>query len=276
MAHLRPGDRVAIEDPGYPAVHDLLLALGLVPDPLPIDDRGILPDALEGALRRLAAVVITPRAQNPTGAALDEGRAGELREVLAERPDVLVIEDDHAGPVAGMPARTLSGDPLERWATVRSVSKSLGPDLRLAVMAGDPVTISRVEGRQQLGVGWVSHVLQGLVVELWRDRSVQHLMERAAAAYARRRGALVDALFERGVQAHGRSGMNVWVPVTDEAAAARRLLDRGWAVSTGERFRFHSGPALRVSIGTLDPGDAVSLADALTRPPEARTRTRSA
>jgi DNA-binding transcriptional MocR family regulator len=187
-----------------------------------------------------------------------------------------VIEDDHAGPVAGQPARTVSGEPLERWATVRSVSKSLGPDLRLAVVAGDPVTISRVEGRQQLGAGWVSHLLQGLVVELWRDPSVQALMERAAAIYGQRRDALVDALSERGVRAHGRSGLNVWVPVPDEGAAVRRLLDAGWAVSAGERFRFRSDPAIRVSIGALEPHEAVRLADALTQPREAQARTRSA
>jgi DNA-binding transcriptional MocR family regulator len=275
MAHLRPGDRVAIEDPGYPAIHDLLLALGLTPEPLPIDDRGYLPDGLQGALHRLAAVVLTPRAQNPMGAALDDARARELRQVLDGRPDLLVIEDDHAGPVAGQPARTIGGGPLERWATVRSVSKSLGPDLRLAVMAGDPVTISRVEGRQRLGAGWVSHILQGLAVELWRDGSVRHLMEHAAGVYGRRRAALVDALSERGLRAHGRSGLNVWVPVPDEAAALRRLLDAGWAVSAGQRFRFRSGPAIRVSTAVLEPDDAVRLADALTRPREISARTRS-
>jgi DNA-binding transcriptional MocR family regulator len=276
MAHLRPGDRVAVEDPGYPAVRDLLLALGLVPEPLPIDERGFLPEDLEAALRRLSAVILTPRAQNPTGSALDAARAGELREVLAERPDVLVIEDDHAGPVAGVPARTVCGDPLERWAVVRSVSKSLGPDLRLAVMAGDPVTVSRVEGRQQLGVGWVSHLLQELVVELWRDRQVQRLLERASAVYGRRRGALVSALAERGVAATGGSGLTVWVPVPDERAAVRRLLDAGWAVSAGERFRLRSGPAIRVSVGELDPPDAARLADALTQPAGVRARTRTA
>jgi len=273
MAHLRPGDRVAMEDPGYSAVHDLLLALGLVPEPLPIDDLGLLPDALEGALRRLAAVIITPRAQNPMGAALDDERARDLREVLADGPDLLVIEDDHAGPVAGVPAGTITGEPLERWATVRSVSKSLGPDLRLAVMAGDPVTISRVEGRQRLGAGWVSHVLQDLVVELWRDRSVQSLLDRAAAVYGRRRRALIDALRERGLPAQGRSGLTVWVPVPDEGAAVRRLMDAGWAVSAGQRFRFRSGPAIRISVGALDPSDAVRLAGALTQPRESRTRS---
>jgi DNA-binding transcriptional MocR family regulator len=275
-AHLRPGDRVAVEDPGYSAVFDLLLALGLVPHPLPVDDHGILPDELEAALRgQVAALVVTPRAQNPTGAALDETRARELREVLADRPDVLVIEDDHAGPVAGARARTLCADGPDRWAVIRSFSKSLGPDLRLALMAGDPVTISRVEGRQQLGAGWVSHVLQGLTLALWRDPVVQRLMAEAAAAYAERRRALLDALAAHEVRAMARSGFNVWVPVPDEEAALRRLLDAGWAASAGERFRLRSGPAVRLSIGRLRPEEAPAVAEALAIPSRRPARTRS-
>ncbi len=275
-AHLRPGDRVGVEDPGYPPVFDLLLALGLVPQPLRGDDRGVLQDELESALRGpLAALVLTPRAQNPTGSALDEGRAAELREVLAERPDVLVIEDDHAGPVAGAPACTVCRDAPDRWAVIRSFSKSLGPDLRLALMAGDPVTISRVQGRQQLGTGWVSHVLQGLAVVLWQDLEVQALMTAAAAAYAERRRALLEALAAHEVPARGRSGLNVWVPVADEQVALRRLLDAGWAAAAGERFRLRSGPAVRLSIGRLPAVEAPAVAAALAPLAGGPARTRS-
>jgi DNA-binding transcriptional MocR family regulator len=277
MAHLRPGDRVGVEDPGYPPVFDLLLALGLVPLPLPVDERGILPDDLEAAMHGpLAALVLTPRAQNPTGAALDEPRARELRELLAERPDVLVVEDDHAGPVAGAAARTVCRDGPDRWAVIRSFSKALGPDLRLALMAGDSVTISRVEGRQQLGAGWVSHVLQGLVLGLWRDREVQRLMAAAAAAYAERRRALLDALAAHEIPARGGSGLNVWVPVADEQVALRRLLDGGWAGAAGERFRIRSEPAVRLSIGRLLPEEAPAVAETLAAPSRPVARTRSA
>jgi DNA-binding transcriptional MocR family regulator len=275
-AHLRAGDRVAVEDPGYPPVFDLLLALGLTPVPLAVDDRGISPDDLEAAARgALAALVLTPRAQNPTGAALDTERAREVREVLERHPEVLVIEDDHAGPVSGVPAYSVCGGAIDRWVVVRSFSKSLGPDLRLALMAGDPVTISRVEGRQQLGVGWVSHVLQRLVVALWEDRDVQRLMSAAAAAYTARRNALLEALAAHGLPAHGRSGLNVWVPVADEQVALRRLLDAGWAASAGERFRIRSGPAVRLSIGRLPVEEVPAVAAALAAPPPRPVRTRT-
>lgn len=277
VARLKPGDRVAVEDPGYPPIHDLLLTLGLVPEPLPIDDRGYRPEALERALRRpLAAVISTPRAQNPTGAAMDEQRARELRHLLAGRPGVLVVEEDHAGPVAGAALASLCTSPPERWAFVRSVTKSLGPDLRLAVLAGDRQTISGVEARQQLGTGWVSHLLQELVVKLWTDPEVGGLLRRAAEAYAERRAALIWALAELGVAAQGRSGFNVWIPVPDEQVAVSRLLDAGWAVAAGERFRHLSPPAIRVSVGTLVPAEAARLARALAQAGERPARTRSA
>src|SRR5207249_11864827 len=72
QAHLRPGDRVALEDPGYVAVFDLAAALGLVVEPVAVDDAGMIPDELAHALRAgVEAVILTPRAQNPTEAAPD-------------------------------------------------------------------------------------------------------------------------------------------------------------------------------------------------------------
>jgi DNA-binding transcriptional MocR family regulator len=258
-AWLRPGDRVAVEDPGYPAVLDLLSAMDLAALPMTLDERGVTPAALQGALARgCQAVLFTPRAQAPTGAAWDAERASELAALLSGRPDVGVISDDHAGPVSGAAAHTAGG--TQRWAAVRSVSKSLGPDLRLAVVAGDAVTISRVEGRQALGTGWVSGVLQEIVAELWSDPATGRLMERAAAAYAQRRGYLIDALAACGVPATGRSGLAVWVPVADEPAVTGALLERGWAVAPGERFRIASPPAIRIGTGTLAGGEALRLA----------------
>jgi DNA-binding transcriptional MocR family regulator len=265
QAHLRPGDRVAVEDPGYLAVFDLLAALGLIAEPVAVDDAGPLPDALAHALRAgVEAVILTPRAQNPTGAALDDARARALRAVLTRHPGVLVVEDDHAGPVSGAPAISVCGG-RERWALVRSVSKSLGPDLRLAVLAGDAATVARVEGRQNVGAGWVSHVLQDIVVALWKDPATERLLARAATTYAARREALLRALATEGIAAHGRSGLNVWIPVSEEAAVVAALADESWAVRAGERYRLRTGPAVRVTIATLAPRDAVRLAAVLAR-----------
>lgn len=263
--HLRPGDRIAVEDPCWTGTRDLLSARGLEAVGVPVDDRGLLPDALASALSdEVRAVLVTPRAHNPTGAAVDEARAAGLSAVLAAETDVLVIEDDHAGRVSGAPYHTVTAG-RRRWAVVRSVAKALGPDLRLAVVAGDRFTVSRVDGRQRLGPGWVSMILQRLVVALLTDPATSAALDHATATYARRRTALRDALGDEGIVATGRSGMNVWVPVTEEAPLVAGLQQVGWAVRAGEPFRLAAEPGLRITVSTLTPDDAVRLAADLAR-----------
>lgn len=263
-AHLRPGDRIGVEDPGFSNVLDLVAALGLEVVPVAIDDSGILPTALEASLDAgIAALIVTPRAQNPMGAALDAARVRALRRVLRTRPDLLVVEDDHAGAVAGAPVQTLWERGRERWAVVRSTSKMHGPDLRLAVLVGDPETMARVAGRQRIGFRWVSHLLQRIVFELESDAASRRRVQRAARAYTERREALVSALCARGIASHGRSGLNVWVPVPEEVPVVQSLAAAGFAVSAGERFRLRAGPAIRVTTATLSPARAPVLADAI-------------
>jgi len=277
QAHLRPGDRVAVEDPGYSEIFDLLSALSLRAEPVAIDDCGLIPEDLERVLKtRVAACIFTPRAQNPTGAALDERRARELQKLFDAYGEVLVIEDDYAGPIAGVPAFTVCHRKKERWAVVRSVSKSLGPDLRLAVVAGDATTIARVEGRQQLGAGWVSHLLQGVVEALWADPTTAEHLRAAAEAYTTRRTALIAALEHHGIPARGRSGLNVWVPVREEGGVVTSLAAAGWAVRGGERYRLKSPPAVRITAATLRRPEAARLAADFARSLRPERRTHSA
>ena len=106
-AWLRPGDRVAVEDPGYPPLLDLLTAMDLDVVPLALDELGARPDALTAIIADgCRAAVLVPRAQSPTGAAWDAERATALAGVLSSAQGFLVIEDDHAAEVAGAPAQT--------------------------------------------------------------------------------------------------------------------------------------------------------------------------
>jgi DNA-binding transcriptional MocR family regulator len=262
-AHLRPGDRVAVEDPGWANLLDLLAALGFSVEPVRVDDDGPVAIDMAQALRRGArAVVVTTRAQNPTGAAVSAARATELRQLLADHDDVLLIEDDHCAGIAGVPLHTLAGT-TQHWAFVRSAAKAYGPDLRLALLAGDNRTVERVHGRLRLGPGWVSHLLQDLAVGLWRDRAATRLVHKAEAVYTRNRTLLVAALADRGVRSYGRSGLNVWIPVPDETVAITRLLSAGWAAAPGTRFRIGTPPGMRITVANLDATDVDALADAV-------------
>lgn len=265
-AHLRPGDRIAVEDPGWGNLLDLIAALGLATEPVRVDDEGPDPDGVASALRRGAqALVVTSRAQNPTGAALTARRASALRRLLRTHPGTLLVEDDHAAEVAGVPVHPLCArtPPTSRWAHVRSLSKAYGPDLRVAVLAGDPLTVGRVRGRLRLGPGWVSHTLQHAAAWLWADPASGRVVHRAAERYAQRRGHLLAALAEHGITGHGRSGLNVWVPVPDETAAVTALLAAGWAVAPGSRFRLASGPGIRLTVAELPAAAVGRLAAAV-------------
>jgi DNA-binding transcriptional MocR family regulator len=268
---LAPSDRVLVEDPGHAVTFDLVAAMGYTAVPVPVDDLGILPAQLAAALAGGAgALIVTPRAQAATGAAWDAGRAAEIGTVLRRYPSLGVIEDDHAGPVSGVPAFSVSAT-RERWVTIRSVSKSLGPDLRLAVLAGDEATVARVAGRQALGTGWVSYQLQELVADLWSDPSAARALRSAAEVYAARGYALRSALRDHGIAVSGRSGFTCWVPVPDEDGVASSLASAGWAVAPGQRFRIAAPPGVRISFATLDQADAASFATDFARALRHRT-----
>jgi DNA-binding transcriptional MocR family regulator len=226
---------------------------------MPVDDDG--PERRRpagGAGRRGPAAIITPRAQNPTGAVLGASRLGAAQ-VLAGQPEVLVIEDDHAGPIAGATAHSVTHAHQARWAVVRSVAKMLGPDLRLATVAGDR------DGGLRRGATASRHRLGQPPAPAARRRAVAgprhpdaHRARRGHLHRPPRRAARRPAT--HGIDAHGASGLNVWVPVPEEDTAIAGLLARGWAVTAGERFRLRTHPALRVTTATLEPADARRLA----------------
>lgn len=263
VAHLRPGDKVAVEDPGWANLLDLVAALGFTPVPVPVDDEGPTEEGMRAALSAgVAGLVVTSRAQNPTGAVISARRAAVLRRLLSVYRQLLVLEDDHAAELAHDRAHPLVGS-SGAWAYIRSLSKPYGPDLRVAAVVGDDVTIARIEGRMRLGAGWVSTVLQRLVVALWQDPDATAAVDRARDVYAARREALRAALGD--LPARGVSGINVWLPVPDETSMVAGLREDGIAVAPGSMFRLLTPPAIRITTATLDPRDAGRVADAVMR-----------
>ncbi|TFH71909.1 aminotransferase class I/II-fold pyridoxal phosphate-dependent enzyme [Cellulomonas sp. HD19AZ1] len=272
---LAPGDLVALEDPCYLTSISTVRRAGYLPVPVTVDAEGMTVDGLRAALTAGArAVVCTPRAHNPTGASLSERRAAALRRVLAPHPNVLVVEDDHFSLLSRSPYRSVVGPRHARWAVVRSVSKFLGPDLRLAYVASDPETAERLAARLGPGTTWVSHLLQRTAAALLTDPATHDLLARARDRYAHRNAAFVDLLASRGLAATAPDGLNVWValpaPSSDVTA---RLMRRGWLARDGADFalerRVPRAPHLRLTVHDLDDDDAVRLADdlaAATRP----------
>ena len=81
------------------------------------------------------------------------------------------------------------------------------------------------------------------------------------------------ALAERGIASTGSSGLELWVPVEEEATAVRNLMQLGWAVAAGERFRTAAPPGLRVTIAGLKEHEADDFADAMAEALSPASRT---
>lgn len=267
ITHLVTGDKVAIEDPCFLGSINTLRLKGFQILPVAVDERGMRPEALAQALAEGArAVICTPRAHNPTGCSVDAARAKILKKLLAQHPNLLIIEDDHFALLANTPCHSLVSPTNRCWAMVRSVSKCYGPDLRIAFVASDPETSQRLRMRLASGTTWVSHILQNIVFNLLRSKDVKKIVAAARNSYTEKRTRLIHALEKKGIAVQSQAdGLNVWVSLTaSTASVTERMAQRGWLVRNGEGFYVsNSQPALRLTIATLSLSQIENLADDL-------------
>jgi len=258
-AQLLPGDQVAVEDPCYLGTINALRLSGMHTIGVNIDAAGMRAEALRSALAKGArAVVITARAQNPTGASLTKDRAREISQVLADYSDVLVIVDDHFALLAATPYRSPIPDSTTRWAVIRSLAKALGPDIRLALLACDTATAGRLQARLAPGMTWVSHFLQTLASHCLYSVEVEHIITQAKAQYARRRNELMAALSDNKIEAPLTvDGLNVWIPLPcDEEYVVNAMAKRGWLVRSSAAFDVQRhNQAIRVTISRVQQGE---------------------
>jgi DNA-binding transcriptional MocR family regulator len=251
------GDRVVVENPTFPGLLDLLDHRGAQAVPVGLDERGPVPHQLERALScDPVAVFLQPRAQNPTGAGLTWRRASELATVLRGRPEVTVVEDDHCGHVARGPDVSLGRYLPHRTVRIRGYSLSHGPDLRVAALAGPTELIRAVERRRRLGPGRTSGLLQAVLLDVLQDDDVAAQVRQAREVYSLRRASLRQALRRRGVRCPAADGLNLWVPVDNEAEALVALAASGIRVSPGSAFVTTplDGDHVRVTAGLLRGG----------------------
>jgi DNA-binding transcriptional MocR family regulator len=264
----RFGDRVVVEDPGFPPFFDLLDQMGIERLPVAVDAEGIVPAAFQAALAHSpAAVILQPRAHNPTGASMSAERAEELAGLLAassRAARTVVIEDDHSGAISTAPDVSLGRWLPDRVLHVRSFSKSHGPDLRIAALGGPAALVDRIVARRMLGPGWTSRMLQTILHELLTDSASMALVFEARQVYSGRQKALADAVTGFGLPLARADGINTWVAVADERDAIVRLAASGIRVAGGTPFLAVDRPEafIRVTAGALQ-GDVEPVARAI-------------
>lgn len=253
------GDRVLVEEPGYPPIFDLVDAVGAEPVPLWMDAGGITTEALREALAvRPTALILQPTAQNPTGVTMSATRIRELTKILAAARDITIIEDDHSADITGGRHVTFARHLPDRTVRVQSFSKSHGPDLRLAAVGGPRRILDPLIARRALGSGWSSRLVQKLLLIMLRDPLTVAEVRHARAVYAQRRNLLVAELDRLGITTTGTDGINLWVSVMREREAVHALASQGISVAPGAPFFLQPNPPsfIRVTCGRVVDGYA--------------------
>ena len=255
-ALVRPGSVVAVEHPTAMRLLDILEDLGVKIVPVLSDSEGPLPASLSQALaERPAAFLFQPRLHSVTGQTVTLQRIEALGDVLAES-DTLIIEDDGLADISAERPFSLGKRFPDRTVRIVSFSKTLGPDLRLAVLSGSASIVEQIQSYRAFSAGWTSRVLQAAVAWLIRDEETSQIVAAARATYQERRDTLARELRERGVQTMPGSGLCLWVPVQSEPFAMVTLAARNIAVVSGNKFSILPSAHIRVATSKLTSGHA--------------------
>ena len=269
------GDVVLLEDPTFPPLIDILESAGARIVAIPIDADGPIVEAIESALGSPTtprAFFTQPRSHNPTGGHTSAARAAAIAELVGDS-EMIVVEDDHSGDASAAAVESIGSFLPEQVLHIHSFSKSHGPDLRIAAIAGPAATIEQIVRRRRLGPSWTSRLLQQILLSMLLDPSTRESVEGAAGEYVQRRRRLVDALATHGVEIEVGTGLNAWIPVADEQRAVVSLAANGVGVAPGRPFRVvhDERQHIRLSVGMLRDADTDRVAELVARAARADT-----
>lgn len=245
-ALLRPGDTVAVEEPGYRYAWDIFRQSGAQLAAIPVDDDGLNVEELARMARRtpVRAVYVTPHHQLPTTVAMSAPRRQALLD-LAHTHGFVIIEDDydHEFHYDSRPVAPLASVDPRMVIYVGTLSKVLAPGLRIGYLAAPASVVKHLSAYRQAIDIQGDPAMEAAVAELIEDDEVQRHIRRVKRIYHSRRDLLVNALERTIGEAISFSvpagGIGLWVQVSEDidadkwAAASYR---RGAAFLTGRTF----------------------------------------
>jgi GntR family transcriptional regulator/MocR family aminotransferase len=265
----------AVEQPGYYTMFDTWDHAGVPMIGIETDEEGARPESLEAAIRSGAnAVLLTPRAHNPTGASWTPERLRALGDVLSQYPRVLAVEDDHFGDIAEERAGSLLADPRveERVLYIRSFSKSIAPDLRLSVAAARPRLKTLLQEAKSHADGWSSRLLQRVLARVLQDDGLASWLARVRQTYRMRRQRVAEVLANHRLPGvviwPACDGVNLWIHLPSDVDASEvieRAAALGVLVAPGEVFYLSPGHSdvVRFNVGSVETERAAVCAELL-------------
>ncbi|MCS2159972.1 PLP-dependent aminotransferase family protein [Scandinavium sp. H11S7] len=204
----QPGDKIWLEDPGFPLIRPLIARQGIVCCPVPVDDEGMRID--EGL--RLAPdarfALLTPAHQSPLGVALSLPRRHQLLDWAAHR-EAWVIEDDYDSEFRyqGKPLPPIKSlDAPQRVIYAGTFSKSMFPALRTAWLVVPLPQVAAFRQQASLAACGVPLLWQQTMADFMREGHFWRHLKKMRQHYARRRQWLEQALVEQGFRVVPQQG----------------------------------------------------------------------
>jgi GntR family transcriptional regulator/MocR family aminotransferase len=268
IAHalLKPGDRVLVEDPGYPPTRELLEHLQIQVAPVPVDQDGMQVAQGVNSSPDARAAVVTPAHQSPLSVSLSLPRRLELLE-WASREQAWIVEDDYDGEYRYISRPLPALKSLDRDGRVLyagTFSKVLFPGIRLAYLVVPEAQVERFELVSQTFLGGCPELTQAIVATFLTEGHFARHIQRMRKLYGERREATARGL-KKALGEHIRidaqpGGMHLILRLTDQQSD-RSLVERlreagiyaealsGWSIGA----QTHS--ALMLGFANIDSQD---------------------
>ncbi|MEW9699566.1 PLP-dependent aminotransferase family protein [Paenibacillus sp. SI8] len=191
---LNPGDRVAVEDPGYPAAQIGFLFRGMIVDCIPVDAHGLRVDLLHPKTK---LIFVTPAHQRPTGIVMSAPRRMALV-AFANQHHAWIVEDDYDGEYRyhGSPLPTLYSSAMHTTLYIKSFSKLLAPGLRLSALVGPAQALDRIANVMRITERQASILEQQTLAEFFASGLFAKHLSRLRRIYRKRHDVLLSSLHE--------------------------------------------------------------------------------
>jgi len=264
---LDKGDRVLVENPTFIGALQSFRAYGPEFAGVPMDDQGVLPDALADAARLAPAkfAYLIPTYQNPTGATQPVERRAQVLQVL-ERQGIPIVEDDPYGELAyeGATAKPMAAMARDRSSVVYlgTFSKVLAPGLRLAWAVCPPGVAEQLVMAKQGADLHTSTLSQAIAIGFMERDWLDEQIARIRATYRQRRDAMVAALRAElppeATFAVPSGGLFLWLRLPESVDTTELLTQAVYHRVTfvpGAPFHVDGGGSncLRLTFATLSP-----------------------
>ncbi|WP_323769728.1 PLP-dependent aminotransferase family protein [Antarctobacter sp.] len=238
---LAVGRPVAVEDPCYPALRQILRQAGSPLRSVPVDEHGLPPEQVPEGTR---VIFTTPSHQCPTSATLPLVRRRALLARAAEL-GALIVEDDYEFEMSYLtpPSPALKSlDEDGRVVYVGSFSKSLFPGLRLGYLVGAAPFIREARALRASVLRHPPGHIQRTAAQFLSLGHYDALIRRIGKALASRRQVMEAAVAEHGLRVAGRGahgGSSLWMQAPDgveTGVLAERLRADSVMIEPGKAF----------------------------------------